>query len=339
MKKVSISADPEAPIALLVRGCVTLLIHEGVLPLEARDVAVNYLYKVIFMLYSGIPGEAGVLRLSVTLQNLTAPNQTAANSVVCALMDPHDAKDVYQRLGVQEGVFVLRIEVDDVPIGEAALPRDGQKAFGEKCWADMCQGADLQVCVTRTAGAGGSTIRSTPQCKVCGTEDHLKRCSKCGMVRYCSVECQHTDWRLHKPVCRRLELDLTYADPDLIADKFRKVYRQSENYVPVRLGHAMAEVCVSRAPAYIDGEEYAYLGISVVEVDAEHQGKGEMMALVNVLWDVAQVMKRKLCITEVRSQRLMDILKKNNRSWKPYAWVCGNEKNDPESFVFLGSTR
>lgn len=153
MNKVIISADPEAPIGILVRGCVSILIHEGVLPIDARDIAVKYFYKMIFVLYSDIPGEAGVLRLNVDRQKLLAPDQS--DSVVFTLMDPCDSTAVYERLGVQEGLestFALRIEVDGVAKGEAALPRDGQKAFGENFWAGMCQNSSaLKVSTTRTA--------------------------------------------------------------------------------------------------------------------------------------------------------------------------------------------
>ncbi|KAJ6596240.1 hypothetical protein DFH09DRAFT_1272764 [Mycena vulgaris] len=32
----------------------------------------------------------------------------------------------------------------------------------------------------------------------------LARCSKCKLVRYCSVACQKNDWARHKPICRKV---------------------------------------------------------------------------------------------------------------------------------------
>lgn len=39
-------------------------------------------------------------------------------------------------------------------------------------------------------------------CKTCGkTDSQLMRCGKCGVVRYCSKECQASDWKMHKKAC------------------------------------------------------------------------------------------------------------------------------------------
>lgn len=37
----------------------------------------------------------------------------------------------------------------------------------------------------------------------CATRDaRLKLCAKCGMARYCSKDCQTTDWAEHKTICK-----------------------------------------------------------------------------------------------------------------------------------------
>jgi hypothetical protein len=36
----------------------------------------------------------------------------------------------------------------------------------------------------------------------CVSEEASSVCSRCQAVRYCSRECQRTDWKAHKPVCR-----------------------------------------------------------------------------------------------------------------------------------------
>ena len=35
----------------------------------------------------------------------------------------------------------------------------------------------------------------------CASEEATSVCSRCQEVRYCSRECQRTDWKAHKPVC------------------------------------------------------------------------------------------------------------------------------------------
>lgn len=41
-------------------------------------------------------------------------------------------------------------------------------------------------------------------CRVCGSTDKLRRCSKCKGAFYCSQTHQQSDWRSHKIECRRL---------------------------------------------------------------------------------------------------------------------------------------
>ena len=35
----------------------------------------------------------------------------------------------------------------------------------------------------------------------CASNEASSMCSRCLAVRYCSRECQRTDWKAHKPVC------------------------------------------------------------------------------------------------------------------------------------------
>lgn len=52
--------------------------------------------------------------------------------------------------------------------------------------------------IKETKGGAGLTIRD---CFVCGGSG-LKRCTRCEIRRYCSRECQTTDWSRHKPECQ-----------------------------------------------------------------------------------------------------------------------------------------
>jgi hypothetical protein len=40
-------------------------------------------------------------------------------------------------------------------------------------------------------------------CAHCGRVDGLKKCSGCHRVSYCSRECQVSDWKKHKPMCKK----------------------------------------------------------------------------------------------------------------------------------------
>jgi hypothetical protein len=40
-------------------------------------------------------------------------------------------------------------------------------------------------------------------CVNCRRQDQLKLCSRCRAVKYCSKECQISDWKAHKPICRK----------------------------------------------------------------------------------------------------------------------------------------
>jgi hypothetical protein len=36
----------------------------------------------------------------------------------------------------------------------------------------------------------------------CASEEASSVCARCEAVRYCSRECQRTDWKAHKPACK-----------------------------------------------------------------------------------------------------------------------------------------
>lgn len=50
----------------------------------------------------------------------------------------------------------------------------------------------------------GSHVSST--CHACGRANPRFRCAQCKEVRYCSTECQRTDWLLHKQLCAKPQL-------------------------------------------------------------------------------------------------------------------------------------
>ena len=62
---------------------------------------------------------------------------------------------------------------------------------------------DLQLRKGTCATVRRSFATAAPSCS-CGKAGHLKICSACMCVRYCSASCQKTDWAEHKRVCRFL---------------------------------------------------------------------------------------------------------------------------------------
>jgi hypothetical protein len=55
-------------------------------------------------------------------------------------------------------------------------------------------GQDLSLKVKCVAKAGCAAAG-------CASEEKSSVCARCHVVRYCSRECQRTDWKAHKPVC------------------------------------------------------------------------------------------------------------------------------------------
>src|SRR5687768_18397886 len=48
----------------------------------------------------------------------------------------------------------------------------------------------------------GSSVSFNKVCLVCGIETpKMKSCSRCRVAKYCSIECQRSDWSTHKRLC------------------------------------------------------------------------------------------------------------------------------------------
>lgn len=45
----------------------------------------------------------------------------------------------------------------------------------------------------------------TNRCNTCGVVAKLKRCGGCGLNRYCSMDCQVSDWSVHRTLCKQLK--------------------------------------------------------------------------------------------------------------------------------------
>ncbi|CAB9513372.1 repeat and MYND domain-containing protein 2 [Seminavis robusta] len=56
-------------------------------------------------------------------------------------------------------------------------------------------------------------------CTACGTPHGLKKCSGCSSLRYCSKDCQKSDWKRHKKECKRIKMDLEDYHKELQGSK------------------------------------------------------------------------------------------------------------------------
>ncbi|KAJ7917971.1 hypothetical protein B0H13DRAFT_1449209, partial [Mycena leptocephala] len=57
---------------------------------------------------------------------------------------------------------------------------------------------------------GQEKFPMSSSCAVCHNEadesrKNLKQCAKCELTRYCSVDCQRTDWKRHKECCKAVK--------------------------------------------------------------------------------------------------------------------------------------
>lgn len=78
------------------------------------------------------------------------------------------------------------------------------------------------------------TIQSAG-CFRCGSAEHLRECSRCRGIRYCSKECQAADWSVHKQACskeeaERLSAQYEKAKKDGVAEKGRRKVRTLDSF-------------------------------------------------------------------------------------------------------------
>lgn len=91
----------------------------------------------------------------------------------------------------------------------------------------------MPLSITSTTGFGsdcssnntGSVSSSTEQfiicCKVCGSLNGLRRCSRCKSVYYCSQVHQQVDWRVHKIECKKFAANnLATSEYSVNSDSF-----------------------------------------------------------------------------------------------------------------------
>lgn len=63
-----------------------------------------------------------------------------------------------------------------------------------------------------TSNVSSSTEQFIICCKVCGSLNGLRRCSRCKSVYYCSQVHQQVDWRVHKIECKKFATNLATSE-------------------------------------------------------------------------------------------------------------------------------
>ena len=92
--------------------------------------------------------------------------------------------------------------------------------------------------------------RTNPKCSECDQENPNKICSQCGMVYYCSQECQRKAWPGHKDFCRVFKLNFNPSRNDglrtLLFDQgFGAFYTIYEHFALLRRGPGVVLVELS----------------------------------------------------------------------------------------------
>ena len=75
----------------------------------------------------------------------------------------------------------------------------------DACCAYVAAGQTNVDSGTAAAAAATAAAEKERQCEQCrATAGRMLKCSVCRQTYYCSVDCQRTDWRTHKPLCDAL---------------------------------------------------------------------------------------------------------------------------------------
>ncbi|KAK7036303.1 SET domain-containing protein [Favolaschia claudopus] len=102
----------------------------------------------------------------------------------------------------------------------------------------------------------------------------LKACSGCGTVRYCSKKCQTEDWKVHKPVCRKLKSDEVWGIKLLCKRDLAAIPPSSEPEISRRIQHILLN---KNHPIFRQGDlcpaTQAYGFPLLIYSDVIHQGR------------------------------------------------------------------
>lgn len=90
------------------------------------------------------------------------------------------------------------------------------------------------------------------------------------------------------------------------------------NYITLRCNtlHVRALICISRAYIFYDNRKLKDIFINVIEVDEEYQNQQNFKKFIAIMENICIKNNRVLCITNVCSQRLIEIMNKNKDKYE-----------------------
>lgn len=128
--------------------------------------------------------------------------------------------------------------------------------------ARMYQGAQpgspAHTMMSRYTKMTQKELRSPLRCDVCGNEGDkktIKQCSACKRAHYCSAECQHDDWTLHRPRCLKFRGKPVPPDVQAAADALQRK-RDREQKQAHEL--SKAEVTKKEMDGFIPGATFSH---------------------------------------------------------------------------------
>ena len=99
-------------------------------------------------------------------------------------------------------LFDDRVQLCELKLHQ--MPADPLAMFGPATWADRAK--ITESFVATDLGSSSFVAGDPSMCQQCGAEDPKpKSCGRCHRSYYCSVECQRSNWEVHKKVCRAPE--------------------------------------------------------------------------------------------------------------------------------------
>ncbi|KAG6905929.1 hypothetical protein DXG01_016861 [Tephrocybe rancida] len=130
----------------------------------------------------------------------------------------------------------------DIQDADGTAPGPNRLMYGPKVTSI------IQKWITRRNGEEHPP-RFEKKCGSCGTQDHLKTCSRCNIAQYCSTECAKKAWSTHKKTCHPFNSDTTVT--------VKPHYDNTQSFVPtLTLQHELTGNNYTTNPKHFRSSHY-----------------------------------------------------------------------------------